>query len=561
MKLKIITFDMDIKSYFMKKYLLLLFCIGSTLYSCKKSTKNNIKPSLVVGIVVDQMRYDYLTKYVNRYGDYGFKKLLNEGYSLTNAHFNYIGTYTAVGHASAYTGTSPNQHGVIGNNWYDKYLKKSIYCVDDTTYSSVGTNSNSGEKSPKRMVTTTITDQVRLGQNMRGKSIGIAIKDRSSILPAGHTATGAYWYEGKDENKWITSSYYMDELPTWVKDFNSNNKVDDYLSKPWKTLYPIDSYTQSLIDNNPYEGTFIGETSPTFPHNLPILREKNGNYDIIKGTPFGNDLTLDFVKSAIVGEHLGKSDAIDFLAISFSSTDYVGHQYGTDAIEIEDTYLRFDQNIADLLQFLDTEVGIGKYTIFLTADHGASQVPAYLQSLNIPAPYFRDKEFTEYLTEVSKSHFGSEYLIENVSNYQIFLDKEKIKQLQLNLVEVANIFAEEALLFDGIYKTVTAKTLQTTQFTSGVLEKIQNSYNQKISGDILLIPTPGTISRGKTGTTHGSAYSYDTHVPVIFYGAGIKKGLSHKSYFVRDIAPTLATLLEVEFPNGNSGKVIEEILN
>ena len=561
MKLKIITFGNYTKIlYLMKRHLFLLIFVVTFIYSCEKRKIKEQKPTLVVGIVVDQMRFDYLTKYVDRYSEHGFKKLLNQGFSLTNAHFNHLGTYTAVGHASIYTGTTPSDHGIIGNNWYDKYLKKSIYCVDDSNYNSIGTLSNSGEKSPKRLVTTTITDQVRLGQNMRGKSIGIAIKDRSSVLPAGHTATGAYWYEGKDENNWITSSYYMDKLPKWVVDFNSTNKADEYLSKPWNTLYPIESYVQSLADDNPYEGTFNGETSPTFPHDLPTLRKINGNFDIIKDTPFGNDLTLDFAKAAIKGEHLGKNDAVDFLAISFSSTDYVGHQYGTDAIEIEDTYLRLDQNIADLFEFLDQEVGVGNYTIFLTADHGASQVPSYLQSLKIPAPYFRSQKFATYLTEVSKAYFDGQNLVENISNFQIFLNKEKIKKLQLDLDEVSTIFAQEALLFDGIYKTVTSKTLQTTEFTTGILEKIQHGYNQKLSGDVIVIPTPGTISRGKTGTTHGSAYSYDTHVPILFYGVGITNGLSHKNYNVRDIAPTLATLLGVEFPNGNSGNVIEEVL-
>ena len=544
----------------MKRYLFLLIFVVTLIYSCEKRKIKEQKPTLVVGIVVDQMRFDYLTKYANRYSEHGFKKLLNQGFSLTNAHFNHLGTYTAVGHASVYTGTTPSDHGIIGNNWYDKYLKKSIYCVDDTNYNSIGTLSKSGEKSPKRLVTTTITDQVRLGQNMRGKSIGIAIKDRSSVLPAGHTATGAYWYEGKDENKWITSSYYMNQLPKWVIDFNSTNKADEYLSKPWNTLYPIESYVQSLADDNPYEGTFKGETSPTFPHDLPALRKKNGNFDLIKGTPFGNDLTLDFAKAAIKGERLGKNNAIDFLALSFSSTDYVGHQYGTDAIEIEDTYLRLDQNIADLFAFLDQEVGVGKYTVFLTADHGASQVPSYLQSLKIPAPYFKSKKFKKYLSEISMKNFGDRYLVENISNFQLFLNKTKITQLKLNVESVADVFAKEALLFDGIYKTITSKTLQTSEFTSGILEKVQHGYNQKLSGDVIVIPTPGTISRGKTGTTHGSAYSYDTHVPILFYGAGIKNGLSHKDYNVRDIAPTIATLLGVEFTNANTGKVIEEAL-
>ena len=410
------------------------------------------------------------------------------------------------------------------------------------------------------MFTTTITDQLHFGQNMRGKTIGIAIKDRSSVLPAGHTANGAYWYHGEDENKWITSSYYMNELPQWVKDFNSNNKADSYISESWNTLYPIDTYKQSMADNNDFEGVFKGETTPTFPHDLSNLRKENGNFEIIKSTPFGNTLTLDFTKAAIKGENLGKSDDIDFLAVSFSSTDYVGHKYGTDAIETEDTYLRFDKDLADLFQYLDAEVGEGNYTIFLTADHGAVQVPSYLQSVKVPAPYFKWKEFNDYIKEVTQSNFGSKDLVEGFSNFQIFLNKETIKKLKLNEDEVADVIAKESLKFDGVYKTITAKTLQNTNFTSGVLEKVQNSYNQKLSGDVILLPTPGTIGERSKGTTHGSAYSYDTHIPIIFYGAGIQKGTSHKRYGVRDIAPTLATLLEIEFPNGTTGQVIEEVL-
>lgn len=545
----------------MKKYYFLLLITSTFIFSCKKiNPESPKKPKLVVGIVVDQMRYDYLTKYADRYGEDGFNRLLKNGYSLTNAHFNYVGTYTAVGHTSVYTGTNPNHHGIIGNNWYDKYLKKSIYCVNDFDYKTVGTEGKAGQKSPNRMLTTTITDQLHLAQNMKGKTIGIAIKDRSSVLPAGHTANGAYWYHGDNENKWITSSYYMNELPQWVKDFNANNNADSYLSKPWNTLYPIETYTQSIADNNEFEGTFMGEKTPTFPHDLPTLREKNNNFDLIKGTPFGNTITLDFAKAAVKGENLGKNDAIDFLAVSFSSTDYVGHKYGTNAVETEDTYLRFDKDLANLFQYLDTEVGQGNYTVFLTADHGAVAVPSYLQSLKIPAPYFEYRKFKDYLNDVTQANFGSKELVEAFSNFQIFLNKKTIKKLKLNEDDVADIIAKEALKFNNVYKTITAKTLQNTNFTSGVLEKVQNSYNQKLSGDVVILPTPGTIAGRSKGTTHGSAYSYDTHIPIIFYGAGIKKGTSHQKYSVSDIAPTIATLLEIEFPNGTSGKVVHEAL-
>ena len=414
----------------MKKYFFSLLVLSTLILSCQKSKKTNKKPKLVIGIVIDQMRYDYLTKYANRYGEDGFKRLLNDGFSLTNGHFNYIPTYSAVGHASVYTGTTPDHHGIIGNNWYDKYLKKSIYCVNDVKYTSIGVESNAGQKSPYRLATTTITDQLHLAQNMRGKTIGIAIKDRSAILPVGHTANASYWYEGGNENKWISSSFYMDKLPDWVIDFNNNNRANEYLSSPWITLYDISTYSQSTVDDNIFEGTFNGEEKPIFPHNLPELRKENGGYDLIKSTPYGNTLTLDFAKKAILEEKLGKGKDIDFLALSLSSTDYVGHKYGTDAIETEDTYLRLDKDLASLFQFLDKEVGKGNYTLFLTADHGAVAVPGYLKSLRIPANYFKRREFYTFLKEISKSKYGSSEIIEYLSNGQIFLNKEKLKQLK-----------------------------------------------------------------------------------------------------------------------------------
>lgn len=542
----------------MKKIIFILILSFIFLNFSEEKTTSE-KPKLVIGIVVDQMRYDYLTRYYNRFGNDGFKRLLNEGFSLENAHFNYIPTYTAVGHTSIYTGTTPDHHGIIGNNWYDKFLKKTIYCVDDSKYISVGTESDSGQKSPYRLATTTVTDQLMLAQNMRGKSIGIALKDRSAILPVGHTAKAAYWYEGKDKGNFITSSFYMKELPTWVTDFNKLQKAAYYTSKPWTTLYDIKTYKNSTADNSIFEGVFTGEKLPVFPHDIPSLKKENGNLSIISETPFGNSLTLDFAKAAIIGENLGKNKETDFLALSFSSTDYVGHKYGVDAVETEDTYLRLDRDLAELFRFLDERVGKGKYTIFLTADHGAIRVPAYLDSLKIPAKYFNTRKFKTFLDSVSTKHFKSTELVENFSNYQLFLDKEKINSLGLKLDEVAEIFADELINFETISKVVTAKTLQKTNFTKGILNILQNGYNQKLSGDVLLIPNPGTISGKRTGTTHGSGFSYDTHVPIIFYGNGIKKGITKKHYEITDIAPTIANLLKIEAPNSTTGKIIEEV--
>ena len=535
-----------------------VICLCSFIPNKKESTK---KPKLIVGVVIDQMRYDYLTRFATKYGNDGFNRLLKNGFSLENAHYNYIPTYTAVGHASIYTGTTPVNHAIISNNWYDKYLKETIYCVDDSNYKTVGNTGNGGKKSPYRMLTTTLTDQLRLAQNMNGKTIGIAIKDRSAILPAGHTANAAYWFDGGSKGDWITSSYYINELPNWVKEFNNSKIVDNYLNQPWETLYDINTYTESIADDNNFEEPFKGEDKPVFPHDISKLRSKNNNYSIIKAIPAGNSLTTDFAKAAIIGENLGKSAYTDFLAVSYSSTDYIGHQFGVASKETEDTYLRLDRDLANLFQFLDTQIGKGNYTLFLTADHAAVQVPSYLQSVKIPANYFSYKKFKEFVNNITKKYFNSDALVENISNFQIFLDKEKIEALKLNSNEIAQKIADEVINYKGIYKTATARTLQTTTFTNGILNSLQNGYNQKFSGDILLVPNPSTISYSRKGTTHGSGYSYDTHIPMIFYGNGIKQGSSKKKYEIIDIAPTMSNLLQIEFPNGSTGKIIEEVLN
>jgi len=544
----------------MKKNIFFLLFITLFTISCQEKEEENRKSKLVIGIVIDQMRYDYLTRFADRYSEKGFKRLLKGGFSLENAHYNYIPTYTAPGHASIFTGTTPTNHGIISNNWYDKFAKETIYCVDDENFETVGNSGNVGKKSPKRLYTTTVTDQLHLAQNMNGKTIGVAIKDRSSILPAGHTANAAYWFDGGDFGGFITSSFYMNELPKWVEDFNSNGKAAQYVNEPWETLYDIETYKNSIADDNIYENLFAGEEKAIFPKDIAKLKETNRNFEIIKGIPAGNTITADFAKATIINESLGKSDYTDFLTVSFSSTDYVGHQFGPNSVEIEDTYLRLDRDLGEFFEFLDAEVGVGNYTLFLTADHAAVEVPAYLQSLKIPAHYLDTKKFRDFVLSVTKKYFNSEKLIENVSNYQIFLNKSAIETAGFEVKKVADKLAEEVVNFDGIYKAITAEALQKTDFDGGILEKLQNGYNQKFSGDVLMIPYPNTLISKRTGTSHGSGNSYDTHIPMIFYGNGIKQGSSAKKYEIIDIAPTISNLLQIEFPNGTTGKVITEVL-
>jgi predicted AlkP superfamily pyrophosphatase or phosphodiesterase len=523
-------------------------------------SKTITKSKLVVGIVVDQMRYDYLTQFENKYSEGGFKRMLNEGYNCKNNHYNYIPTYTGPGHASVYTGTTPENHGVIANNWYDKGIKEMVYCASDKNYASVGVEGKwEGKMSPHRMQTTTVTDQLRLATQQRGKVIGIAIKDRGAILPAGHAANGAYWFYGKDKGSWITSTYYRNDLPTWVKEFNAADEVEKYM-KPWNTLYDISTYTESGPDASSFEGTFKGKTSATFPYDLAALKDENGGFDILKATAFGNSLTTDFAIAAINGEQLGQDDDTDFLALSYSSTDYVGHRFGVNSKEIEDTYIRLDKDIERLFAVLDEQVGKGNYTIFLTADHAAVHVPSYLQSMNIPAGYFDTKELKSNLVDFLNTTYGSEQLIENISNGQIFFNHTEIKRLNLSAKTIENALQHELLSYDKISKVYTRTALMNAEFTSGIAGALQRGFNQKRSGDVCFVLDIATISYSRTGSTHGSGFNYDTHVPLLFYGSGIQQGATLQRTVISDIAPTISALLQISLPNGATGNPIESAL-
>ncbi|MFC4096555.1 alkaline phosphatase PafA [Euzebyella saccharophila] len=516
----------------------------------------NEKPKLVVGIIVDQMRYDYLTRFWDHYGDDGFKRMVEEGFNCKNNHYNYAPTSTGPGHTSVYTGTTPATHGIIGNNWYDKESGESVYCASDDTYSSVGTTTDDGKMSPHRMNVTTITDEVRLSTQMRGKTIAIALKDRGAVLPGGHTANAAYWFA---DGKWITSSYYMNSLPKWVDNFNSSNYLNDY-KKPWETLKKISTYVESGTDNNKYEGLFDGETAPVFPHDLPKLWAANGEYNLLKATPFGNSVTTDFALQALEAENLGKDDDTDFLAVSYSSTDYVGHMFGVNSKEIQDTYLRLDADLARLFKALDKEVGKGAYTVFLSADHAAIEVPSYIKDQKIPANYIEWDSFKENFEQFLDFTFGTTDIIKNFSNYQYFLDHDVIKNLDLNVREVQEMIAKELLNYDGVDRTYTAYQMWQNNYTHGIPYILQNGYNQKRSGDVLVVLKPGTISYGKTGSTHGSPQIYDTHVPLLFFGKGVKRGSTVERTEIDDIAPTISALLGIAFPNGATGSPVHQVL-
>ncbi len=527
----------------------LLLCLSITFNAHAQ------KPKLIVGIVVDQMRVDYLTRYESKFGEGGFKKLMKGGYFNKNTNYNYVPTYTGPGHAAIFTGSVPRVNGIIANDWYDKKTGKSLYCTEDETVNTVGSTSKAGKMSPKNLLTTTIGDELRLATNMQAKVIGISQKDRASILPAGHIANAAYWYDGSN-GAFISSTFYMKELPTWVAAFNDKKLPEKYLSQNWTTLLPIASYSESLSDDNVFEGLFKGEDKPIFPHKLAELKEKNKGLNMIRATPFGNSLTKDFAIEAISNEQLGADAITDFLSVSFSSTDYVGHQYGINAIETEDTYLRLDKDLEVLIDYLEKNIGKDNFVIFLTADHGGAHNAAYLQSLKVPAGFINEKMIEDSIKAHLKQLYG-DTLVLSYSNQQIFLNHTTLSKNKLKLKEVTMEAARYALTLEGVANAYSLyDVVSASQSNDVALSRIFMGYNDVRSGDVMLNYLPAYVDYMKTGTTHGAAYSYDTHVPLLWYGWKIKQGSSYEPVNISDIAPTVASFLDISFPNGCVGKPI-----
>ena len=540
-------------------YLFLLLGLLGTgqVQAQKKSAKLN-RPKLVVGIVVDQMRYDYLYRYWDKYGEDGFKRLLLSGFSYENTHYNYVPTYTGPGHASIYTGTTPAIHGIIGNDWYDRTTALNRYCAEDKNVNSVGSTSVWGKMSPKNLLTTTITDQLRLATNMQAKVIGVCIKDRGAILPAGHTANAAYWYDGTNGD-WITSTYYMEALPAWVQAFNARKLSEKYLSQAWNPLLPLAAYTESTPDDNEFEKPFAGEGRPVFPHDLARLR--GTSFDILRSTPFGNTFTKDFAIETIRAEKMGKGRVTDFLALSFSATDYVGHQFGPNSIEAQDTYLRLDQDLAQLLKFLDAELGKNQYLVFLTADHGAAHVPAFLKENNVPAGVASSGVVRDSVEAYLDKLYGSGDWVERYTNQQVYLNRDLIDNKKLNLVEVQQRVAVQVRRHEGVMRAVAASTLQGANWgAGGLMARVENGYNAQRSGDVIILLEPGWFEGGSKGTTHGSYSNYDTHVPLVWYGWNVEPGESAVPTEIADIAPTIAAWLYIQEPNGSVGRPLQEYM-
>lgn len=538
--------------------LVILFLTKVLTVKAQKENKMPPRPKLVVGIVIDQMRWDYLYRYADRFSEGGFKKLQHKGFQCQQTFINFLPTFTAPGHATIYTGSVPAIHGIAANDWYDSETGKAWYCTEDTVETSVGTDSKAGKMSPRNLLTTTITDELRLATNMRSRTFGIGLKDRGSILPAGHLSNGSFWYDYVS-GQFITSSYYRSELPKWLQDFNNRKLAKTYLSQPWELLQDLSQYRHSLPDSNAYEGKSKKETAPVFPHS------SNENYTDVRYVPAGNTITFDMAKACLKGEKIGQGDATDFLCISLSATDYAGHRYGPNSLEMEDMYLRLDMEMANFLNHLDKTIGKGKYLLFLTADHGSAHNASYMKDLKIPAGSISESAFLKNLHEFAIENFGgigAESFIRTVYNYQVFLNDAGIRKAGKSREEIKTKIREWLLLQSGIADVIDLENINKTPLPEPIRNRVVNGYNRRRSGSLQIILDPGWYSgySSTTGTTHGSWNPYDSHIPLIWYGWKIRKGEDFERREMTDIAATLAALLHIQMPNGCIGKVIAPLL-
>jgi len=535
-------------------YRFLLIAVLLNIHSLRSQAQP--KPKLIVGFVVDQMRWDYLHRYKDRYSKGGFNRIMQKGFSYENAHIPYTPAVTAAGHTCIYTGSVPSIHGIVGNDWIDKEINGYMYCASDRTVNSVGTHSTQGKMSPRNMLSTTVGDELRLSNNMRSKVYGVALKDRGAILPAGHSANASYWFDDSTGN-WISSTYYMNQLPAWVNVFNRSRSVDSMMRSNWTSLYPMNTYLESTADEQVWEKPIYTEKTSTFPHNYSPGIGKN--YYSFRQSPYGNTYTLNFAKELIRNEKLGSGTATDMLCVSLSSTDYIGHRFGPNSIEVEDTYLRLDKDLENFLNYLDRTLGVNNYLFFLSADHGAPNVPDLMKANRMPGGNLYSYGLPPVLNKLLNEKFGVNNLVRAIYEYQVYLDNRKIDSLKLDDMAIRNEIVQFLLSQPEVVNAFDYKKFSEVVIPEVIREKLTNGYYYKRSGDIQFILKPQYTDVLSSGTEHGTMYAYDTHIPLVWYGWKVKAGRSSKEVYMTDIAPTLCSMMQIQMPSGSVGKPLSDI--
>ncbi len=518
------------------------------------------KPKLVVGIVVDQMRWDYVNNFKPFFKTQnGFLRFMNQGASCNNNLISYLPTVTACGHAAVYTGSTPAIHGITGNSWFDNIQQRMVYCVEDNSVQAVGIeNSSAGKMSPLNVWTTTIGDELKLATNFKSKVYGVSLKDRGAIIPAGHSADGAFWYDSKSGN-FISSTYYGKTLPLWLTNYNNAKKVDSFYKLGWSLSLPASVYEANCDkDQNEYESTPFGKDAKGFPYGLTQFIGKD--YGKVSSTPYGNSLVLDVATQTLINEKMGLDDITDLLAVSFSSPDYIGHAFGPNSWETLDGYIKLDELLAQFFTKLDQQVGKDNYTVFLTADHAVAPIPGYAQKHKIPAGTITDDGIKNELGKMLSAKGLNPKLISAITEYNIYFNHHIMDSLQVSQDKLTSVITNYLEQKSNILQVVELRKAAIAPIPQSIRERIVNGFNPQRSGDLMFITKSGVVGGGNTGTGHGVFYNYDAHIPLLFYGKGIKKGQVNNVNYMTDIAPTITTLLGIQMPSGSIGKPILEVI-
>lgn len=489
-------------------------------------------------MVVDQMRAEYLQRYKEDFTEKGFILLMDSGHVYTNAHYNYVPTYTGPGHASISTGTTPKHHGVVANDWIDARNGYQMYCAEDTTVMPVGTVESASRRSPANLRALTFADGIKLHTVGAGKSFGVSVKDRGAIFPAGHFADGAYWMDS--QMNFVTSSYYRDELPDYVTNFNKKEKALEALDKGWKLEYRAKRYEESLQDENPYEPKLNDGTS-SFPYDLKAMAEKKG-IGVLKNTPVANEMVTKLAMELIKHEDLGKDEHTDFLGISYSAPDYAGHTFGVRSREVQDMYLKLDKDLAELIQYLERKVGHRQYIIYLTADHGASENPNHLADGGFKVRNYNNADVVRMANRAIEEELGLHNAVLKIYNHHVYLtDNAKARAGEVALVL-------ETL--DPFLHVYTAGEIRAGNVGGNLGAKLHQGHQTRFSGDLVFALQPNAIFYGPYGSTHGSSYTYDTHVPFLIMGYGVEHAVDLDIIFITDLVDRVAEAARLPYaPN------------
>jgi len=520
------------------------------------------KPKLVIGIVVEELNYNQLEKFHDKLCENGIKKLINEGTYFKNASYEYLLTQSAPGHATIATGAEPSFHGITSDNWYTPLKNELINCTKDVSVNSVGGSFESGLHSPVNLLVSTFSDELAIATNKKAKVFGVGLKESSAIFSAGHTANAAYWFDNTT-GTWMSSSYYISALPDWVNDFNAMKFSDTYLNSTWNLLRPAKDYADCLPDSNSFEIGF--NNINYFPYDLKKLRSGNtfsskNDYSLLRETPFGNSLTTNFAIRLIQKERLGKDDVTDYLSICYSATDYIGHRFGPSSVEMGDAILRLDDDIKNLLTFINDSIGKKNVLIYFTAAHGISEIPAVLEKNRIPSGYFQQNQALQLLRSYLNAIYGEGEWVKGYSERQIFLNRTLIEDARLSLDDVQKKVARFLVQFTGVEAAYPYSAFEANDFGNGNLKRIINNFSPQRSGDVIVILNPGWVEKvSDFVTNHNSPYEYDSHVPLIWYGWTVNRSTVTRQVNITDIAATLSTLCKIPYPNACTGEPMFEL--